>query len=77
MVIYIPLLNEGTPCWRPVEAEPVDGSNYRILTAKPAGEDWPVATGDVVRCERRRFSDDLDCLVVILPNTPAPPTVPL
>jgi hypothetical protein len=73
VVIYIPLLNEGTPCWRPVEAEQVDGNNYRILTAKPAGENWPVATGDVVRCEPHRFSDDHDCLVVILPGSPLPP----
>ena len=77
MVIYIPLLNEGAPCWRPVEAEHVEGNQYRILTEQPEGERWPVATGDVVRCEPRRFSDDLDCLVAILPNTPAPPSVPL
>jgi hypothetical protein len=77
VVIYIPLMNEGTPCWRPVEAEPIDRDHYRILTEQPQDEHWPVATGDVVRCEPRRFSDDLDCLVAILPNTPAPPTVPL
>jgi hypothetical protein len=74
VVIYIPLLNEGTPCWRPVEGEQVDGNNYRILTAKPADEHWPVATGDVVRCEPHRFSDDHDCLVAILPGSgPIPP----
>jgi hypothetical protein len=73
VVIYIPLLNEGTPCWRPVEAEPVDSGRYRILTTQPEGEHWPVDTGDVVRCEKRRFSDGLECLVALLPNVPLPP----
>lgn len=72
MIIYIPLVNEGTPCWRPVEAEHLDGNNYRIVTAKPDDEHWPVATGDVVCCEPRRFSDDHDCLVAMLPDAPLP-----
>jgi hypothetical protein len=73
LVIFIPLLNEGTPCWRPVDAEQLAGNNYRILSVQPAGERWPVATGDVVRCEPRRFSDGFDCLVAVLPDNPVSP----
>jgi hypothetical protein len=28
LVIYIPLLNEGTDCWRPIEAEHVGTDTY-------------------------------------------------
>jgi hypothetical protein len=69
VIIYIPVLNEGGPCWRPVEAEHISGDTYRITEKKPEGERWPVRTGDTVRCESRRFSDDLDCLVAIIPGT--------
>lgn len=73
MVIYLPLLNEATPCWRPVEAQQVEGNSYRISGIKPEDEDWPVATGDIVRCEPRRFSDGFEGLVVILPPRGLPP----
>lgn len=73
MVIYLPLLNEGTSCWRPVEAERVQEDSYRILGTKPEDEEWPVATGDIVRCELRRFSDGFEGLVVILQPRGLPP----
>jgi hypothetical protein len=38
VVIYILLLNEGTACWRPVEAERVEGESYRILEGCPTEE---------------------------------------
>lgn len=76
MVIYIPLLNEGTPCWRPVEAEHVEGNTYRILGNKPETEQWPVKTGDVIRGELRRFSDGHDFLVAVIPGKEPPTSIP-
>ena len=73
MVIYLRLRSEGTPCWRPVEAEPVQEGSYRILSKKPDDEEWPVATGEVVRCELQRFSDGFEGLVIVLPPTNLPP----
>ncbi len=73
MVVYLPLLNEGKPCWRPVEAERVEKDSYRILGNKPADEQWPVAKGDIVHCELRRFADGYEGLVVILPPASLPP----
>ena len=75
MIIYIPLLSEGTNCWRPTQAEQVGSDTYRIVEARPSGEEWPVATGDVVRCELRRFADGFDGLVVIIPETDLPPPI--
>ena len=63
--IYMPLLNEGTDCWRPIEAEQVGIDTYRITGSKPEDEDWPVSKGDVVRCEQRSFADGSEGLVVI------------
>jgi hypothetical protein len=75
LVIYVPLLNEGTDCWRPVEAEQVRGDTYRIVGPKPEDETWPVAAGDVVRCERRRFADGFGGLVVVISESDLPSPV--
>jgi hypothetical protein len=72
LVVYIPLLNKATECWSPVEAEPVGSDTYRIGGSKPKDEEWPVAAGEVVRCERRRFADGFEGLVVIIPDTELP-----
>lgn len=65
MTIYLPLLNEGTDCWRPVEAELIGNDCYRILADKPADEDWPTAPGSIVRCKLHQFSDGSAGLVAI------------
>ena len=67
VTIYIPLLNEGTDCWRPVEAEQIGTNSYRILQIKPDDEEWPIGAGDIVTCKLRRFSDGSEGLTVILP----------
>ena len=72
LIIFIPLLNEGTDCWRPIEAEQVGSDTYRIVGAKPEDELWPVAAGEVVRCERRRFADGFEGLVVVVTETDFP-----
>jgi hypothetical protein len=75
LVIYIPLLNEGTDCWRPIEAEQVGTDTYRIVASKSEDEEWPFASGEVVRCERHRFVDGSEGLVAINPKTELPPGI--
>jgi len=65
--IYVYLLNEGTPCWRPVEAVTVEGDTYRILSTNADSEDeeWEFNTGDLVRCEHKSFSGGEEGLVAV------------
>jgi hypothetical protein len=56
-VIHVALLNDGTECWRPVDAVQIDEDVYRILTPSIEDEEWLFNTGDVVRC-RARLSFD-------------------
>lgn len=51
--IYVALLDEGTPCWRPVEAERVGETVYLILDQHYDREDerWQFEPGDAVECE--------------------------
>ena len=53
--VYVRLLDEGTPVWRPVLAEPVGSNCYRLRGPKPEHESWEFAPGEVVRCEHRLF----------------------
>jgi hypothetical protein len=71
MRIYVPLLNEGTPVWRPVEAEHLGDDRYRIMQEQPKDEDWPVASGQVVRCTPHRFADGVVGLIAVIPVSTA------
>ena len=62
--IYVALLNEGTPCWRPVEAVALGDGIFRIAGVSPDGEDWEFQPGDVVRCESHDFGDVSGLLAV-------------
>lgn len=68
MKIYIPLLNDETQSWRPVEAERVGTNTYRVVAFKPEDEEWPVTTNDIVQCKLQKFSDGTQGLAVILPE---------
>ena len=65
--IYIYLKNEGTDVWRPVQAEPVSGNAYRIVSVNTDLEDeeWEFDTGELVRCESRVFSGGKTGLVAV------------
>ena len=54
--VYVELLDEGVPVWRPVEAEHLGNDRYRLTGVRPEDEIWPFAVGDVVKCEMRRLS---------------------
>ncbi len=56
-LIYMPLLDEGTPCWRPVQAVRLADDLYRIADSTPEDEKWMFSPGEVVRCEWRVLAD--------------------
>lgn len=56
--VYVGLLDEGVPAWRPVRAEHVSGEMYRMIGEIPEGETWWFALGDMVKCEIRMLSGD-------------------
>ena len=68
--VYVALLNEGTPCWRPVEAEPVRPGVFRIVSSNPdpTDEEWEFPSNSVVICEERIFSDGPALVAVGLGN---------
>src|SRR6266480_4187155 len=57
VTIYMPLLNEGTDCWRPVSATPVEGDRYRIDEQgyNRDDEEWQFPPGSIVRCHLHYF----------------------
>ena len=61
--IYIELLDEGTPCWRPVDAEELGGELYRITGQRPDDEIWAFVQGDIVKCRIQNFQESGSQLV--------------
>ncbi len=57
--LMMPLLDEGTDVWRPVQAAPLGDGRFRILGPVPEGETWAFAPGAEVRAQERRFPDGL------------------
>ncbi|MDT9600014.1 hypothetical protein [Sphingosinicella rhizophila] len=56
VTIYMPVLNEGTTVWRPVEASPHAYETYRVEGEMEEDEMWAFAPGTFVRCEWKTFS---------------------
>ncbi len=63
--IYMPLRDEGTEVWRPVEADPTPDGHYRVRGEVPDDEVWTFAPGSIVRCEWREFGEDDGAFVAI------------
>ena len=60
--IYVALLDEGSPVWRPAPAMKVDGNTYVILrpaSYDPDDEKWEFPPGSVVIVEDRKTSDGI------------------
>jgi|GEM_PF-1128574 len=55
--IYIPLVNEGTPVWRPASAKVVSPAIFQIEDSEPKEEEWLYKTGQNVLVEQRVFAD--------------------
>lgn len=64
-IIYIELLEEGTPCWAPVQAQHVHGNVYRITSRRPEDQIWPFTEGATVNCETRVFQGRHEGLVAV------------
>ena len=57
-VIYMPLRDEGTDCWRPVHADRVSNDIYEIaVEVEPGGERWIFPPRSRVRCREHVFVD--------------------
>ena len=54
--IFMPLLNDGTECWRPVAATPLGAELFRVESVCDDDEEWQFPSGSVVRCGPRTFS---------------------
>lgn len=57
MKIYVELLNEGTPCWRPVDARDLGRGRFQIVEAAPEGEEWAFLSGDISRVQAARIPE--------------------
>ena len=63
--VYVALLEEGTPVWRPVPAEPLGDGVFRLAGLVPADELWEFQPGETVRCVERVFQDSSRQLVAV------------
>jgi hypothetical protein len=63
-VIYMPLLGEGTDCWRPVRAVQIAEDIFEVVDQIAAAESWAFAPHSRVRCREHVFKDGGSGLVV-------------
>ena len=57
--VHVRLLDEGTDVWRPVKAERLGETTYRIADGPvPEDEAWSFQPGDIVVVEHRQGADD-------------------
>jgi len=71
-VIYVSLLNEGSPTCRPVLAAHESDDVYRIIGVNedPDDEEWEFCTGDRVRCTLHKFGDGRTTGLLAYEKTP-------
>jgi hypothetical protein len=62
--IYVELLDEGTVCYRPVEAFLNEDGTYTILSI-PDDEKWRFQPNDTVVCEQRIDHDGKQYLLAV------------
>lgn len=57
--VFVQILDEGTPVYRPVEAVFVAKGIYRLKDSGPYDSDecWEFPPGSLVRCEERTLQD--------------------
>ena len=54
--VYVALIGEGIPVWRPVNARSVSDGVFELLGPKEHGEEWEFQPGQLVECEEHSFS---------------------
>jgi hypothetical protein len=62
--IYMPLLKEGTDCWRPVRAAQITDDVFEIAEEVPEDETWSFAAFSRVRCRDKVFADGRSGLAI-------------
>jgi hypothetical protein len=62
--IYMPLLEEGTDIWRPVEAMKIGELGYMVTEKAPPDEVWAFQPGHILRCEERKFDEGTHLVAV-------------
>ncbi len=60
----MPLLNEGTEVWRPVEAMKITDLGYMVTENAPPDEEWAFHPGHILRCEERLVSEGTHLVAV-------------
>ena len=76
MTVYIKLLNEGTPVFRPAQAERVDENTVKLLPVadyNQRDEEWEFPPGSIVRCESRVMNGENTLVAVELCNQQCEP----
>jgi len=63
--VFVALLNEGTPVWRPVPAKHIAVDIYLLQGNVPDGESWQFLPNTQVRCKTHHFTDGENGLVAI------------
>lgn len=60
-IIYVALLNEGVPVWKPIRAEHIGEARYRIVEQNYNRdiERWEFQPGDEVECEPVKTEDGM------------------
>src|SRR5213593_1162887 len=66
VTIHVALLGEGVDVWRPVQARPLGGNQFRIVgvDADVSDETWQFPAGAIVRCESKELSGKLELTAV-------------
>ena len=62
--IYMPLLNEGTEVWRPVEAMKITDLGYMVTENPQFEEEWAFQPGHILRCEERQLSGESQLVAI-------------
>lgn len=62
--IYVKLLDEGTDVWRPVDAERISDSVYRLVGTQDDTEKWEFASGSRVYVEKRNLASGSEVVAV-------------
>ena len=63
--VYVELLEEGVPVWRPVLADAVGADLFMLRGAEATDEVWLFPPGATVRCIERTFSDGRRALTAV------------
>ena len=72
-IVYVRLLDEGVDVWRPVKAQRIGATTYR-LSENPAPEDeiWSFQPGDIVVVELQDDAEDRLMAVALATSFDAP-----